>query len=135
MADDGLVDRSVLDEFLFSLWFMTADEARQPLIDEEDLSPRIASNRSRSNPPPKRDPLLRRAARGSVAYADAYTGYIRVFADSTLRSQLLGPSAGDAAARQTLATEFFARVNSLYRTHLDEYAFELWFLTVVLQRR
>jgi SAM dependent carboxyl methyltransferase len=136
MADDGLVDRSVLDEFVFSLWFMTADEARQPLIDEEDLSRAYRIESISVEPAPENATDFFAGLRADpVAYADAYTGYIRAFADSTLRSQLLGPSARDAAAEQTLATEFFARVNSLYRTHLDEYAFELWFLTVVLQRR
>ncbi len=70
-----------------------------------------------------------------MSYADAYTGYIRAFADSTLRTQLFGPSAGDPAEEQALATEFYTRLDALYRTHLDEYAFEVWLLTVALQRR
>lgn len=59
-----------------------------------------------------------------VADAEAYTGYIRAFADSSLRTQLFEPSAADDRHDQALADEFDDRLHELYRTRLDEFAFE-----------
>jgi SAM dependent carboxyl methyltransferase len=136
MADDGLIAGSVLDEFVFSLWFLTAEEARQPIVDDPDLSRAFGIETISVEPAPENPTdffagLLSDPAR----YADAYTGYIRAFADSTLRIQLFGPSASDPTEERALAATFYARLNALYRTHLDEYAFEQWLLTVVLHRR
>ena len=69
-----------------------------------------------------------------VKYAEAYTGYIRAFADSTLRTQLFAPRAKEDGAEDRLAAAFYERLNDLYRTKLAQYAFELWHLTVVLRR-
>lgn len=136
MADDGLIANSVLDEFVFSLWFLTADEARQPIVDDADLARAFDIESVEVEPSPEHpDGLFADLITDPMAYADAYTGYIRAFADSTLRDQLFEPSAADPATRTTLATEFFDRLHALYLTHLDEYAFELWPLTIVLRRR
>ena len=37
MADEGLIDRQVLDHFVFGLWFMTETEARAPLERDPEL--------------------------------------------------------------------------------------------------
>jgi hypothetical protein len=136
MVDDGLLDGAALDEFVFSLWFPTAEQARRPLVDDEHLARGFAIESISVQPTPRNPhdffaPLVT----DPVAYAEAYTGYIRAFADSTLRTQLFAPSADDPAAQDELATAFYERLNTLYRAHLDRYAFELWHLTVVLRRR
>ncbi len=136
MADDGLIDATVLDEFVFALWFPTAEEARRPLIADDHLSRAFVVESITVVPTPQHPhdffaPLLA----DPIAYADAYTGYIRAFADSTLRTQLFAPSAANPEREDELAAEFYGRLNALYRTHLDTYAFELWHLTVVLRRR
>ena len=37
MADDGLIDHAVLDGFIFGLWFLTEEEAREPIENDPDL--------------------------------------------------------------------------------------------------
>jgi hypothetical protein len=136
MVDDGLIDPAVLDEFVFSLWFLTAEEARRPLVDDDHLS-REFTIESISVEPTLHNPhdFFAPLVTDPVAYAEAYTGYIRAFADSTLRTQLFAPSAVDPARQDELAAEFYERLNTLYRTHVGSYAFELWHLTVLLRRR
>jgi SAM-dependent methyltransferase len=136
MADDGLIAGSVLDGFVFSLWFLTATEARRPIVDDDELSRAFGIELISVEPAPENPTDFFAELRSDpMRYANAYTGYIRAFADSTLRTQLLGPSAGDPTETEALATEFYTRLEALYRTHLDKYAFELWLLTAALQRR
>jgi hypothetical protein len=136
MADDGLIAGSVLDEFVFALWFPTADEARQPIVDDADLARAFDIESVEVEPAAERPTdFFADLITDPMAYADAYTGYIRAFADSTLRTQLFEPSSDDPTQQTTVATEFFDRLHALYLTHLDRYAFELWQLTVVLRRR
>jgi SAM dependent carboxyl methyltransferase len=136
MADDGLIDATVLDGFVFSLWFPTVEEARRPLVDDDHLSQAFAIESISVKPTPQNPhdffaPLVH----DPIAYADAYTGYIRAFADSTLRTQLFAPSSAEPARQDELAAAFYERLDLLYRTRLDTYAFELWLFTAVLRRR
>ncbi|MEM9494298.1 MAG: hypothetical protein AAGC55_34450, partial [Myxococcota bacterium] len=135
MADDGLIDPAVLDGFVFALWFMTADEAREPLEAEPSLSQAFAIEELVAEAAPTNPSDLFADSIGDPAkYAKLYTGYTRAFADSTLRTQLFEPCAKDAADTDRLATEFYARLDTLYRTYLDKYACEIWYLTAVLRR-
>ena len=67
-------------------------------------------------------------------YARLYTGYIRAFGDSALRTQLFEPSAAGEAKADRVAQEFYRRLDTLYRDFPGKYAAELWQLTVVLRR-
>ena len=122
--------------FVFSLWFLTADEARQPLQDDELLSRafEIETITVTLAPHNSSDSFADLIA-DPVAYGDAYTGYTRAFADSTLRDQLFRPSSRDLAHENEIAQEFYDRFNDLYRTRLSKFAFELWHLKVVLRKR
>ncbi|MEM7462348.1 MAG: hypothetical protein AAF362_06660 [Pseudomonadota bacterium] len=136
MADDSLIDSNVLDHFVFSLWFMTAEEARAPIDADKVLSDafeieRIDVKPAPTNPTDLFKPLLADPA----AYAKAYTGYIRAFADSTLRTQLFAPSAKNAEDETKLADLFYERLEALYATQQPKYAFELWHLTIILRKK
>ena len=136
MADDGTLDSEVLKGFLFSLWFQTADEARSVIENSPQLSSAFNVEKITVEPAPENpDDFFGPLVSNPEEYARTYTGYIRAFADSTLRTQLFRPSAGTQEGEDALADEFFARLNALYREHLSKYAFELWHLTVILQRR
>lgn len=135
MVDDGLLKPKVLDEFLFSLWFLTADEAAEPLTTEAALSAAYRIDRIDVLPSPIHPTDFFGDLLGDpAAYGEAYKGYIRAFADSTLRTQLIGPSASEGHTEDALAGEFYRRLSDLYRARPGEFAFELWHLTVVLQR-
>ncbi|HSA80221.1 MAG TPA: hypothetical protein VLE23_05320 [Geminicoccaceae bacterium] len=136
MADDGLIDQKVLDRFVFSLWFLTAEEARQPIEDNKFLSTAFAIETIAVTPAPKNPTdFFADLIPDPAAYAKAYTGYTRAFADSTLHVHLFGPSSRDTTHENEIASEFYNRFNDLYRTHLNEFAYELWYLTVILRKR
>lgn len=134
MADEGLLDRKVLDRFVFSLWFQTEADARLPIeadpvlteaFDIEKIS--VESGNS--------DDVFGFLISDPAAYARQYTGYMRAFADSTLVTQLFGPAAKNGDDANTLANEFYHRFEALYREHPGKYKFELWVLTVILRKR
>ncbi len=135
MADDGLIDRDTADGFVFSLWFMTEEEAGRPFKTDPDLAS-IYDMEEISVVPAGGNwsDVFADLADDPVKYADAYTGYIRAFADTTLRTQLFGLAAGDKNDVERLAEEFYRRLNALYREEGKKYAFELWSLTVVLRK-
>ncbi|HMB78379.1 MAG TPA: hypothetical protein VKN76_18450 [Kiloniellaceae bacterium] len=135
MADEGQLDPAVLDGFVFGLWFLTAEEAREPLEREASLAEAFAIEEISVLPGPLNptDVYLDRID-DPATYAKLYTGYIRGFGDSSLRRQLFEPSAGDAAGADRLADDFYRRLETLYRDAPGTYAGEIWNLTVVLRR-
>ncbi len=136
MANDGLLDRDVLDRFLFALWFMTAEEVREPIERDPFLSQAFRIQELGVEPAPENPAdIFADAIADPVSYAALYTGYMRAFADSTLRTQLFEPCAEGEADRDRLAKEFYNRFDKLYRDFPARYACETWHLTVVLQRR
>ena len=136
MADEGLIDSDILDKFVFSLWFLTADEAREPIEQDKRLSDAFEIDTVSVEPAPLHPTdLFEDSIEDPVEYARLYTGYTRAFADSTLRKQLFEPSTVDAKSADSLADEFYRRLDSLYRKHTSKYAFEIWHLTVILRRK
>ena len=135
MADDGLIDQGVLDHFLFALWFLTAEEAREPLETDAVLKDAFEVEEIRVAPAPVNPSDLFVDSIGDPAeYARLYTGYVRAFGDSALRTQLFEPSAADETKADRLAQEFYRRLDKLYRDFPGRYACDLWHLTVVLRR-
>jgi SAM dependent carboxyl methyltransferase len=135
MADEGLLDREVLDSFVFGLWFLTEREARAPLESDPALAAAFEIEDVNVEPAPVNQADIFANAIGNPAeYARLYAGYTRAFGDSTLRTQLFEPSAGSAADADRLAQEFYRRLETLYRTSGAKYACEIWHLTVVLRR-
>jgi len=135
MADDGLLDRDTLDNFVFGLWFLTADEARTPLHADSELAAAFAVEDIRVEPAPVNQADIFADSLGNPAeYAERYVGYTRAFGDSSLRTHLFEPCAKNAADADRLADEFYRRLDTLYRTAKAQYACEVWHLTVVLRR-
>ncbi|MTI16139.1 hypothetical protein E1162_02680 [Rhodobacteraceae bacterium RKSG542] len=135
MLADGMLRADVLDTFLFSLWFLTADEARKPLVEDEFLSCAYSVECIEVVPAAENpDDFFAPLAADKKEYAQTYTGYIRAFADSTLRANLFGPSATNANDEEAISAEFYNRLCAIYETRGAEFAFELWHLNVVLKR-
>ncbi|MHA7773685.1 class I SAM-dependent methyltransferase [Roseibium sp. M-1] len=135
MAADGLLDRQVADSFVFGLWFMTEDEARRPIEMDEGLNNAYDIDTIEVSPLLADGDLFACYAHDPKEYARRYTGYTRAFSCTTLRAHLFGPSAGPAHSAEDLETEFFRRFEALYEAETTRYAFEQWFLTVILRRR
>jgi SAM dependent carboxyl methyltransferase len=135
MADEGLIDRAILDGFIFGLWFMTENEARAPLESDAMLAKAFTIEHLSVEPAPVNPSDIFAGSIGDPAeYARRYVGYTRAFGDSSLRTQLFEPSAGSAADTERLAQEFYRRLETLYQTSGEKYACEVWYLTVVLRR-
>lgn len=136
MADEGLIDSAILDGFVFGLWFMTAEEAREPLEAEPSLAAAYEIEEVEVRPAPVNPTDVYASARGDRdLYARLYTGYTRAFALAALRHQLFEPSAKDPAEAKRLEEIFFQRFEDHYWAEGEKYASELWILTVVLQRK
>lgn len=135
MADDGLIDQEVLDSFLFSLWFMTANEAREPLETDAFLKESFDIEDIGVVPAPVNpSDIFAQFIADPVKYASLYAGYTRAFGASSLRTQLLEPSSDGEAGIDRLEQELFHRLEALYRENPGRYACEVWYLTVVLRR-
>lgn len=135
MATEGLLKRETADHFVFGLWFMTSDEARRPIETDPFLSKAYEIDTLEAANVDESGDLFSTFIDSPDEYARKYAGYVRAFACSTLRSQLFAPSAGSEADIDALETEFFGRLERLYRETTSDFAFEQWFTTIVLKRR
>lgn len=136
MADDGLLDREVLDNFVFPNWFRSLDELRRPIEREPDLRDAFEIEELRVDQPAV-DPhdAFADDLSDPARYAEHYVGYLRGFAGTTLRHQLFGPAAKDDRAADALADTFYRRLKQLYEDAPGEHAAETWMTTLVLRRR
>jgi hypothetical protein len=136
MVVDGLLDASALDRFVFPLWFPTADEACAPINGNPDLKAAFEVIEASVTPAPVHpDDVYEDALRDPATYARLYAGYIRGFAESTLRLHLFSPSAKNAATVDALTEEFFGRLTQHYQAEPGRHASETMIMTLVLRRR
>ena len=136
MADEGLISTKSLESFLFSLWFMTADEARRAIVKNATLAAAFEICRISVEPAPTNaSDIFEDHIEVPGIYAEKYVGYIRAFGDSTLRTHLFGPNCGSSELLDTLMAEFYNRLTHLYELETNKYACEVWHLVVVLRRK
>jgi hypothetical protein len=136
MVADGLLAASALDHFVFPLWFPTADEARDPLAGEPDLKAAFEVIEASVAPAATHpDDVYEDLLGDPATYAQRYAGYIRGFAESSMRLHLFGPSAKTEAEVDALDREFFLRLTRAYQDAPGRYAGEIMVITVVLRRR
>jgi SAM dependent carboxyl methyltransferase len=135
MTDEGRLDRKTADSFVFGLWFMTSEEARGPIENDAFLSDAFEVDTLDAANADESGDLFSAYINQPSEYAHKYAGYVRAFACSTLRSQLFAPSAKTDDETDALETDFFDRLEALYREKTSAYAFEQWFMTIILRRR
>jgi SAM dependent carboxyl methyltransferase len=136
LADEGSLDRDVLDHFVFPGLFRTVDELRRPLEQEPDLRAAFDIVDATVQPSPVNPKDAFADDRSDPdRYSERYVGYLRGFGDSTLRSQLFRPSVKDERDIEPLICEFYRRFGQLYRETPDAYVAETWISTLVLRRR
>jgi len=135
MADEGLIDRKVLDRFVFGVWFMTAREARAPLESDPRLASAFDIEEISVVPAPHNPADIYADVLGDPAdYARLYVGYIRGFGHSSLKTHLFEQGATRGWDADRLAGEFYRRLDDLYRRFPGKHAGETWYLTVVLRK-
>jgi hypothetical protein len=136
MVADGSLEASALDRFVFPLWFPTAEEARAPINGEPDLKEAFEVIDATVTPAPVHpNDVYEDSLSDPTTYARLYAGYIRGFAESTLRLHLFSPSAKNAAEVDTLTEEFFGRLTGYYQAEPGRHASETMIMTLVLRRR
>jgi hypothetical protein len=136
MVADGLLEASALDRFVFPLWFSTAEEACAPINGERDLKEAFEIIEASVTPAPVHpSDVYEDSLNDPTTYARFYAGYIRGFAESTLRLHLFGPSTKKAADVDTGIEEFFGRLTRYYEAEPGRHASETMIMTLVLRRR
>jgi len=136
MAADGLLEASALDRFVFPLWFPTAEEACAPINGEPDLKAAFEVIEASVTPAPVHpNDVYEDSLNDPATYGRLYAGYIRGFAESTLRLHLFSPSAKNATEVDTRTAEFFERLTGYYQAEPGRHASETMIMTLVLRRR
>ena len=107
MADEGLVKRDLLDNFVFPVYFRDEKEARAPFDEGGDLQDvfEVVEVANELYPTPFEETFKQDG--DAAAYASAYVGYVRAYSESTLRGGLFEGSAGSADEANALTNEFY----------------------------
>ncbi|MEO1111641.1 MAG: hypothetical protein AAFY05_04885 [Pseudomonadota bacterium] len=135
MVDDGLLDRSIANTFVFGLWFLTASEAREPFEDGSGLADLYDVDTIDVVGVDGGGDVFSSCLDDPAEYAQKYAGYTKAFAASSLRTGLFEPTLGDGRDTKPLEEEFFRRFEALYRENTTAYALEQWHLKVILRRK
>jgi hypothetical protein len=134
LANEGRIDRALLEEFIFPVYFRLSSEVLTPLERETDLKHafEIVELTNEVLPMPCEGEL---AQTGDFeTYAASYAHFARAFAESTLRTQLFEGSAHSVNEADELANEFFRRLQHLFAAEPGRHAFEHQVMTLVLRR-
>jgi SAM-dependent methyltransferase len=135
LAEDGRIDQARLDGFVFPVYFRLSEEMRAPLERETHLKEafEIVEVSNERLPMPTEEAL---AKTGDVsAYAESYAGFVRAFAESTLRKGLFEQTTAGAGEADALADDFFRRLRDLFAAEPERHGFEHQVATLVLRRR
>ncbi|MES0807998.1 hypothetical protein ABLO27_00855 [Roseibium sp. SCPC15] len=136
MKKDGLLDAKTADDFVFSFWFLSEKEARQPFETDEELATAYEIELIKVGNKVEGGDVFGAYIENPADYARRYCGFTHAFASSTLRNQLFAPSSsGKKEEIDRLETEFFRRMKELYKEKTNTFAFEQWHLRVILKRR
>jgi hypothetical protein len=135
MAAEGRIDRGLLDDFVFPVYFRSGEELRAPIEHEDDLKAAfdIVELAVEVFPMPIQDTFSRTG--DAKTYAAAYAGFARSFAESTLRHALFEGSAADPGGVDVLTDEYFRRLEDLFAAEPDRHSFEHLVSTLVVRRR
>lgn len=132
MADDGILDRTVLVGYIFPVYCRTREEAIAPMNRggalEREFAVVSAEVREMGNPYWEE---LERSG-DAIKYAREYTAFVRAFAESTLMNNLFA-SAGKKSS--DLCNEFFHRFQTAVRKDPGAGKYEAWILRLTLARR
>jgi len=135
LAAEGSIDPALLERFVFPVYFRLLEEVRAPLEDETDLKAafEIVELTNEHLSSPYEDNL--RTTGDVAAYASAYAGFARAFAESSLRTGLFDGSTNSAGQADDLANQYFQRLQDVFAREPGCHPFEHQVMTLVLKRR
>lgn len=133
LTDRGMLDREVLDRFIFPVYCRTAAEAAAPVATGGKLAGKLTlvASRMEEVPNPYWEELER--TRDATEYAKAYTAFVRAFSESTLDRELFGPGA-HGGAPDSVRDEFFKDLEGATAADPAAGRYHAYVLTVVFQR-
>jgi hypothetical protein len=132
LSDDGMLDRDVLDRYVFPVYCRSVDDATGPARDELADAFEVSSAEVDEVPNPYWEQLQRDGDRD--AYAAAYAAFVRAFSESTMTAHLFEPGARGLDAAK-LCDEYFARFEVATAADPEAGRYEAWILRLVLVRR
>ena len=134
MVAEGSLDEPALRRYVYPVYCRSRAEATAPLAAGAELADAFELSEAivEEVPNPYWEMLERD---GDVeAYADAYTAFVRAFAEATMVEQLLEP-AGRRAEPGALCDELFARFRAATADDPERGRYEAWILRLALRRR
>jgi len=134
LVGDGMLDRELLDRYVFPVYCRTTAESTAPLSGCGQLENafEVASTTIEEVPNPYWEAFLHDG--DAEAYAKAYIEFVRAFAESTMVAHLFEPGAIDAAP-EDICEEYFDRLRAATAAKPEAGLFEAWVLRLELVRR
>jgi hypothetical protein len=133
LAGEGLLDRGVLDTYVFPVYCRTPEEVAAPASGAGELADRLelVSSDVDEVPDPYWEAFERDGDPG--AYAEVYTQFVRAFSESTLVSNLFEPGAISLSVPE-LCEEYFARLAASIAEDPEAGRYEAWVVRALFRR-
>lgn len=134
LAKEGKLDRGALDRYVLAVYCRSAEEATAPVREGGPLAEAFEVDTAKVDEVanPYWEMLERDGDR--EAYAEAYTAFVRAFAESTMMEHLFEPAAKGIDPK-LVCDEFFSRLRSASAADPEAGRYEAWILRLVLTRR
>ncbi len=132
MADDNLLDRPTLVNYVFPVYCRSVEESLAPMGSgaplRDSLEVCTAETKEIANPYWEEYQKTNDAA----GYARSYTAFVRAFAESTLLNQLFRQA---AVVPELACEEFFRRLEDAIRLAPERGRYRAWIVRLILARR
>ncbi len=134
MVEEGLVDRTILEAFVFPLYFRELHEVRAPLDREPDLKQAFEIVELTSELIPNPYAQFLEEGGDAVQYAKDYADFARAFSESAFRNGLFTPSATGPEEAGQLSDIFYRRLEALFAKEPGRHIFDNHSMTLLLHR-
>ncbi len=124
LADEGLIDREMLEAFVMPIYERTAEEVRRPFLGEVGERLELRSERIEGVENPSTAAFRRDG--DAAAFARDFTGFFRAFSEPSLRE---GLGASDAGIE-----ELYRRLQRGLEEAAETFVFDVNALTAVISR-
>lgn len=125
LADEGLLDRGRLEEYVIPIYERTVEEVRRPF--SEEVGERLELREVQIAPVENPAAAAYRESSDATAFARDFTAFFRAFSEPSLKAGLA--ASGDAIE------ELYKRLQSRLEDEADTFVFEVNALTAVVAPR
>jgi hypothetical protein len=134
LADDGLLDRELLDLYIFPAYCRSVEEVTAPVLKRGPLHGIL--DVVDSGVDEVANPYWEAFERDgdAAAYAETYVEFVRAFAESTLLTHLFEPGAAGIEP-QALSDAFYDRLREATAADPERSRYEAWIVRTLFVRR